>query len=330
MEVGKISETILKRSIFKQIGHRRREILARPGVGEDCAVVEFGPDEVAVLSTDPITGTVNEIGTLAVHITANDIASGGAELIGILLTVILPEGTEESQLKEMVQDVERACESLNIEIMGGHTEVSLAVNQPIITVTGVGKAKKDEVVLTKGLKPGQDLVMTKWAGVEGTAILAKDREEVLGKRYDREWIQQAKEFINYISVVKDAGIAKKVGVSTMHDVTEGGIFGALWEIASASGVGVTVDLKKIPIRQETIEICEFFDISPYMLISSGCLLIGTDQGEKMVLALKEAGIHAAVIGTATQGKDKIVLNGSETRYLEPPKSDELYKALNRP
>lgn len=327
MKVGKIPETVLKRSVFKQIRHRREEVLVRPGVGEDCAVIGVGPEEVLVLSTDPITGTANEIGTLAVHITANDIASGGAELIGIMLTIILPDGSEECQLKDMMRDIEKVCSELDIEVIGGHTEVSRAVYQPIVTVTGVGKMARSDIITTAGLKPGQELVMTKWAGIEGTAIIAAEKEKVLSSRYTAELVDTARSFISYISVVRDARVAKRTGVSAMHDVTEGGIFGALWEMACASGVGIEVDLKKIPVRQETIEICEYFDLNPYMLISSGSLLVGTDKGNELVDNLKKEGISAAVIGRVTDNNDKVIINEDEVRYLEPPKSDELYKAL---
>lgn len=326
MKIGKVPESVLKRSIFKQIGHRRKEVLVSPGVGKDCSLIDLSADEAVVLSTDPITGTASEIGTLAVHITANDIAASGAELIGIMLTILLPDGARESELKELMEKVEEICKELNIEVLGGHTEVTAAVNQPIVTVTGVGKIHKEEITTTAGLKPSDELVMTKWAGLEGTAILAADKEEELATQYSRDFIQNGKDMLQYISVIKDAKIAKEVGISAMHDITEGGIFGALWEIASSSNVGLIVDLKKIPIKQETVEICEFFDLNPYMLMSSGCLLIATKKGNEMVEILQREGIPAAVIGRVTAGNERIVLNEDEKRYLEPPKTDELYKA----
>lgn len=325
MKVGKIPETVLKRSVFKQIKHRRDEILVRPGVGEDCSVVGVSPDEVIVLSTDPITGTMNDIGKLAVHITANDIVSSGADMIGIMLTIILPDGARESDLREMMMEIESVCAELNIEVIGGHTEVSEAVNQPIITVTGVGKMSKQDVIKTAGLIPGQEIVMTKWAGLEGTAIIAKAKEEELVSKYTRDFIGEAKNFINYISVVKEAKIGKELGVTSMHDVTEGGIFGALWEVAAASNVGLEIDLKNIPLRQETVEICEFFDLNPYLLISSGSMLMSTDKGNELVRELEKAGIKATILGKVTKGHERIIINEDEIRYLEPPKSDELYK-----
>jgi len=327
MKIGKISETVLKRSVLNQIGHRREEVLVGPAVGEDCSILAIEQDEVIVLSTDPITGAVKDIGTLAVNITANDIASNGAEVFGLMLSVLLPEGTEESELRAMMTDIEEVCIELNLEVIGGHTEITKAVNQPIVTVTGVGKMKRNEIIKTAGASPGQEIVMTKWAGLEGTAIIASEKEEELRTKYAASFIENAKEFINYISVVPEAVVARAVGVTSMHDVTEGGIFGALWEIGAASKVGLEVDLKKILLKQETVEICEFYDLNPYMLISSGSMLIITDRANQLVESLKSEGIAAAVIGRITPGNDRIIVNDDERRYLEPPKSDELYKVM---
>lgn len=327
MNPGKIPETVLKRSVLNQIKQRRKEILVGPDVGEDCSILEVGEDEVIVLSTDPITGTVRDIGTFAVHITANDIASSGADLIGIMLTILLPEGVSEAELRAMMQDVEAVCLRLEIDIIGGHTEVTKAVNQPIITVTGVGKMKRSDIIKTSGAKPGQEIVMTKWAGLEGTAIIAAEKEKELLTKYTVSFIHGAKRMLEDISVVPEAKVARAIGVTSMHDVTEGGIFGALWEIGAASKVGLEVDLKKIQLKQETVEICEFYNINPYMLISSGSMLMVTDQANHLVDRLRQEGIMAAVIGRITEGNDRIIINEDERRFLEPPKSDELYKVM---
>lgn len=325
MEIGKVPENVLKRSVFKKLRVKRPEVLVHSGIGEDCSALVL-EDEAMVLSTDPITGTAKDIGRLAFHITANDIASSGAELVGMLLTIIFPPGSQEKELKEIMEDVTKLAEQYNVEILGGHTEVSAAVSQTLISVTGVGKAARDKLIQTSGLKPGQDLVVTKWIGLEGTSILAKEKEEQLRKKLPSDMVETAKGFDQYLSVVPDAKIAMEIGVTAMHDVTEGGIFGALWEMAAASGTGLEVDLHKIPIRQETVEVCEVFDINPYMLISSGAMLIGTDHGCRLVEELKKAGIHSAVVGYATEGNDRVVINGEERRFLEPPKTDELFRA----
>lgn len=295
------------------------------GVGEDCAAVKLAADEMFVLSTDPITGTVEDIGKLAIQITLNDLASAGAAPIGVLLTILLPEDTTEAGLKEIMAQVEEACQAADVQVMGGHTEVTAAVNQAIITVCGVGKVKDGKVISTAGARAGMDILVTKWIGIEGTSIIAKEQEERLRERFSVPFIESAKGLDCFLSVLPEAEIAVRCGVCAMHDVTEGGIFGALWEMAEASGVGLEIDVKKIPIRQETVEICEFFGINPYQLISSGCMLMAAENGMTLQRELEKAGICASIIGKATEGNDRVLLNEDERRFLEPPKTDELYK-----
>lgn len=327
MKIGKVSESVLKRSVLKEIKTKRPEILLGAGVGEDCAAVMVAEDEVLVLSTDPITGASQDVGLYAIQITANDLASSGAEPVGVMVTLLLPEETEEADLKQLMRQMQENCEKLHMQIMGGHTEVTKVVNQPVVTVTGVGKAKKDSLISTGGAKPGCDIVVTKWIGLEGTGIIASEKEAELSERFSNDFIKKAQSFKEYLSVVPEGMIAVKNHVKAMHDVTEGGIFGALWEMAEASGVGLEVDLLKIPVKQETIEVCEFFGINPYELISSGSMLMATEDGNGLVQALEKEGIAATVIGKATAGNDRVLLNQEERRFLEPPKTDELYKVV---
>jgi len=325
MEIGKVPESVLKRAVFRQLHTRRKEVLVGASVGEDCAAVQLAPDEVFVLSTDPITGATKDTGRLAVQITANDLASAGAEPVGILLTVLLPPSAEEPLIRKLMQEVEEICEELHVQAMGGHTEITAAVNQPVLCVTGVGKVKKGRLVTTGGARAGDDVLVTKWIGIEGTSIIAKEKEEELLQRFSRSFVEEAKGFDRFLSVVPEAATAVKSGVSAMHDVTEGGIYGALWELAEASGIGLEIDLKAIPIRQETVEICEYYHLNPYHLISSGCMLMTSPDGLGLLRELKKAGIAAAVIGRCVDGKARKIINGEEEAYLERPKTDELYK-----
>lgn len=325
MEIGKVPEAVLKRAVFRQIHTRREEVLVGAGVGEDCAALQLGPDEVFVLSTDPITGTDKNTGELAVQITANDLASAGAEPVALLLTVLLPVTADEPMIRRLMKEVDEACEKLHIQVVGGHTEVTAVVNQPVISVTGIGKAKKGHLVTTGGAGIGDDVVATKWIGIEGTSIIAREKEQELLERFAAPFVEEAKNFDRFLSVVPDAAAAVKSGVTAMHDVTEGGIYGALWELAEASGVGLEIDLKKIPVRQETIELCEYYRLNPYQLISSGCMLMTAPDGRRLVRDLEKAGIHATLIGRCVDGKAKRILNGEDTAYLERPKTDELYK-----
>ncbi|PKM56728.1 MAG: hydrogenase maturation factor [Firmicutes bacterium HGW-Firmicutes-3] len=327
MEIGKVSETVLKRTILKPLSVKREEVIHGPGIGEDCCVLKFPNEDLIVMSTDPITGTTKEIGKLAVHVTANDIASSGATLVGILLTILLPKGFLEEDLKIIMQDVNEVCTTLNVQVLGGHTEVTGAVNQPIVSVTGIGRATDASLAMSCNLDPGDDLVMTKWAGIEGTGIIALEKEAELRGQIKESLIEEAKKFTSLISVVEDSAAAMKHGVKAMHDITEGGVYGALWEMAASAKVGFEVQLDSIPIRRETIEICEFYGINPYQLISSGALLIGTQDGPGLVKVLGEAGIHSAHIGKVTSGKQRLIISDQIRQTLKPPQSDELYKVI---
>ena len=328
MNIGKLPENVLKRSVFKQLHTKRKEVLQGAGVGEDCAAILLGADEMFVVSTDPITGTTQDIGRMGMLVTLNDLASAGAEPVGVLLTALLPENITEPQIRQIMQQIDGECEKYHVQVMGGHTEITRAVNQPVLTVTGIGKALKGKMISTGGARPGDDMVITKWIAIEGTVILAKEKEMELLDRFPKNMIEEAKKMEKYLSVVPEAAVAVRSGVSAMHDVTEGGIFGALWEMAEASGVGLEIDLKKIPVRQESIEICEYFGINPYELISSGSMLIAASDGNMLVRNLEKEGIPAAVVGKAMEGNDRILINDGEVRFLEPPKTDELYKVLN--
>jgi Hydrogenase maturation factor len=325
MKIGKLPEPALLRSVLKQINHRREEVLIGPALGQDCAVLSLAEDEVITLSSDPITGTASDLGSHSIHITANDLAAAGAEPIGVMLTIMLPSRVKESALKQIMQDAESTCASLGMEILGGHTEVTDVVNQPVISVTGVGKVKKNELLLSTQMRPEQDIVVSKWVGLEATAILAKEKETQLRTVFTEDFINTAKRFDQYLSVIPEAKVAKDCGASAMHDITEGGILGALWEMSNGAGVGIEVDLRKIPIRQETVEICEFFKVNPYLIMSSGSMLIATDDGAKLVAKLKAAQIEATVIGRSNASNKRIVKKGDEVRYLDKPQADELYR-----
>lgn len=325
MKIGKVQESVLKRSVLRQLKTRRGEIILGAGLGEDCAILAPGEGEIVLLSSDPITGTGKDMARYGIHASANDIAASGGEPTAVLLTILLPPSCEEKELRELMAQAEETCASLHIQIAGGHTEVTDAVNRMVLTVTAVGKAAAGTAVATGTAKPDGDLVVTKWIALEGTSIAAKEKEEQLRTRFPGFLVEEAMAFDRYLSIIPEAAVAGKSGVWAMTDVTEGGIFGALWEMAESSGVGLEIDLKKLPIRQETVEICNFLDCNPYELISGGSLLIAAENGADLVRKLEAEKIPAAVVGRTTRGKDRIVKNGEEKRFLEPAKPDELYQ-----
>lgn len=326
MEQGKLPMELLKKLVFENIKGRNPHVMLRPEIGEDCAAIRFG-DYACVLSTDPITGADKGAGTLAVHISCNDIASCGVKPIGIMITLMVPvDGTKED-IDRVMKEAGKAAEELGVEIIGGHTEITAAVNKMVISTTAIGKVDIDRIITTKGAMPGDDVVMTKWAGLEGTSIIASDLEEELLHVLEKEEIKEAQSFIKHISVVPEGVLAGEYKVHSMHDVTEGGILGAAWEIAEISGVGIEIYLDSIPVKEVTRKICDYFGINPYGLISSGSMIMSCKDGHKLVQLLKGKGIQATIIGKITE-KEKLIVNKDGTStLLKPPEADELFKIV---
>ena len=327
MKIGKVPVEILKKQIIGRITTRREEVLVGSAVGEDCAVLDFG-DELCVISTDPITGAVAEIGSLAIDIACNDIASNGAEPVAVMMTVLAPEGTTAEDLSQIMEDAAGAAKRVNVEIMGGHTEITDVVNRVLISTVALGKHSRNAMVTTAGAQVGDVVFMTKAAGLEGTAILAHDQEEKLKEQVSSEVLTNAKALKHQISVVPEGIIAGRVGAHSMHDATEGGVLGALWELAEASQKGLIIELDQIPVLPETQAICQVFQIDPYRLISSGVMVmtVPPQRQQAMKDALSEAGISWAVLGTVTEG-DRILVKDGVSLPMNPPDVDELYRAL---
>lgn len=343
MKTGKISESVLKRSVLKNIHTRREEVIKGAERGSDCAFFRYGDfashDERAhkyfAASSETVALPVKDAGSMAVMAAVNNLAAGGAECFAVMVSLVLPKEAEETELQELTKQIEKTCAAHRIQIAGGHTEVSSGVKNPVITVTALGKAVLDGTAnplqarrSEKAAAPaGLTIVMTKWIGLEGTMILAREKERELLTRYPLPLIEAAQGFEKYLPILPEAATALKSGVYTMHDLRNGGVFGGLWELSRRMGVGLSIDLKKIPVKQETIEICEFFDLNPYELLSGGSLLIAASDGEALVEELKKTGVFAAVIGKTTDNNDKIIRSGEEVRFLEPTKPDEILKVL---
>ncbi len=325
MKIGKAPENILVRSVLKQLKKKREEVLQGSAFGEQNSVIDISSKNRLVLSTNPFIGTKKEAGEFGLFEAINDVAISGAEPIAILVSILLPANMEEKGLKRIMEDLRIQCQKYQIDVVGGHTEVTPAVNEPVLTITAVGVTKENTTFCSSALKPSQEIVMTKWCGQSGTARLSLRKEQELKKRYPDDFLEGAKKLREQLFIMKEMNVIKEYGTCAIHHVAKGGVFGALWEFAAAGKVGLNIDLMKIPLKQETVEVCEFFDLNPYCLESVGCLLIGTDRGNDVVERLNSAGIPAVVIGKTTKNHDRIIKNGEEERYLEPPKSDEINK-----
>lgn len=322
MKAGKINWDDLKRIIYNNRGKERSEVRIGGGVGEDCAVVNFG-DYECVISTDPITAATNNIGRLAVNINCNDIASSGVEPLAIMVTILAPEEATIDDLEMVMKEISEECKKLNVAIIGGHTEITKAVNQMIVSCTVLGRTLANKAVLTKGACLGDDIVVSKYIALEGTSILANDFQEKAKLFLTPEELLKAKALTDNLSVVKEGKIAGEFGVSSMHDITEGGILGALWEMAEASELGFEVYEDKMPILDISKKLCEGFKIDPLKFISSGSMLITTSDGEGLVKVLKDNKINASIIGKVTEEKGVLISNGIKKEVL-PPQRDELF------
>jgi len=329
---GKVPVEILERIVFKNLGTKRQEVVLGPSAGFDGAVIDLG-EKSLIVSMDPITGAVEQIGWLAVNVNANDVATFGVEPAFFSSCILLPENADEQTVEAICSQMNRASKNLGIAIIGGHCEVTPGLANPIVIGCAMGVTSKGRYVTAGGAKPGDKLILTKSAGVEGTAILATEFYDLLLKNgLNKKLLKSAQRFFKKISVVKEAVLAFKTGgVNAMHDPTEGGVLGGVYEIAVASNLGVKIFEEKIPVAKETVEICNFFRIDPLKLISSGALLIASkpEYVERIVEKLDKNGIEASVIGEFLAAKDQLLVRKNGTSEALRPASDHLWLALSK-
>lgn len=325
MKIGKMPEQIMDRAVIKQIKKRNEELILKPKYGVDFAVLELKENENLVTTTNTTTLHNIDIAKISLYSVINNLSISNAKMLGIEVTILLPNKTDEQILRKIIKELEDTCKEYNMSIFGGHTEITDVVNKVVITITGYGSVNKDNLITSMGAKPESDIILTKWIGLESTFYLANQKEKELLTRYPKNFIENAKNFINYIPIIKEVNICKDFPILAMHDVAYGGIFGALWEVAVASKVGLEVDLQKLPMKQETVEFTEFFDLNPYQISSRGSLIIIVEKGNDVVNELNKNGINAVIIGKTTKNvNERIVYNEDERRFLEPPRKDMIY------
>ncbi len=318
LRLGKLDNDDLECLVLKKFRRVRPESLSSPTIGQDCALLDLGGD-LAVLSCDPITSaSVAHLGRLTVHVSCNDAAAAGAEPVGLLVTLLMPPSGSMEQIAQIADDLSQAAQLANVDILGGHTEVTDAVTRAVTSATVVARQPKNAAL--RGMRPGDAIVLTKSAAIEGTTILAEDFAPRLSALPD-SILAAARAMTSQLSIVPESRIAMQHGASAMHDVTEGGVLGAAWELGYANSCAVTIDTSAIPVREETKQICAALALDPLRLIGSGSLLIACEDGERLVSALLSCGIPAAVIGQAIEG-DQSFADGI---LLEEPHADELYR-----
>ncbi|HEY4822754.1 MAG TPA: AIR synthase family protein [Candidatus Bathyarchaeia archaeon] len=326
-KVGKVPPSTLLRAVYPYLGRKSRSLLIGPGIGRDAAAIGYG-NKVLVFSTDPITGTATHIGRHSVHINANDIATAGARPIWYLCTILLPPDADEISLRQIMADVDDAAKSLGITVVGGHTEVTPGLTRPIIAGFMVGETTRQRLLSSEGGREGDKVLLTKTAGLEGTAILATDYANKLSD-LEPKTLDRARMFSEQISVVKEALTAARIrGVHAMHDPTEGGVLNGLWELAEASNLGIEVDADNIPVAPETGRVCRVLGLDPLRLMSSGSLLVAVDhaKAETVARALRRIPVRVSEVGRLTSTSNgRYVARGPRRLKLEAVPTDELYK-----
>lgn len=325
MKIGKVSQTVLKRSMLKPLQFKREETMFDPSVEEMCFGVECSEGEQLLYSSAVLYGDEKDLGVFALAKVLNDLATRGAKMIGAGIHIMLPPHAYESRLKAMMEHIETAGSAHGVQVLNAKAEICPVISKAIVYMSGVGVLKQGELMQSSMGKPEQDIVLLKWIGLEGTFRAMREKEEELKKRFVNTFLNQICQMETEIFSAKEIEIAKEHGASAMHQITEGGILATLWEMAEASDVGLEVDLKKMTIRQETVEVCEFCHLNPYQLTSVGSVLIFTDRGEELVQKYEEAGIKATLLGRTTKEPARVILGGEEKRFLDRPSTDELLK-----
>lgn len=320
MKIGKISESVLKRTVIKEIKYKNKTVKKGSAVGSDGAVFATdGRDMVSSIST--YMGDIILCGKRAFAGAVNSVAAGEAKPFAVQVSVLMPESIKENRLRALMVTLHDMGEAIGVQIAGGHTETVSGIEKPVITVTAYGyREKMFDGQTYKGLDEGYDIVMIGEAGLEGTAVLAIEKETALRERFTAGYIEKAKAYAEGLVIVNEAAVAVQHGGRAMHDTSKGGIFGALWELGERLKCGLEVNLRAIPIKQETIEICEHFDLNPYFINSSGALLVVVKDGESLVRSMTGTKKPVSVIGHTVSGHQKTIINNDEKRYLESPRS----------
>lgn len=320
MHIGKFPEISYKRAVLKKMSHISENM--KPGV--DAATIRL-EDVTFVMSSNCILEWFEGCEFYYLQKTVNCLAEKGGEPSGIQLEWNLPEKYDERKLGEKMKAINREADRMNLPVLQCRVYKG-KVESAILHITVVGTT--DKQLIPKNIKEGMDIVMAGTAGCGATAILSAIYEKELKKKFPGAFVRECLQFWDFLSVEEAAGIAKKYDIAYMHNVSDGGVYGAVWEIGSCCDKGVLVDVKNIPIWQHSIEVAEFLNVNPYMLEGTGALLIVCENGKKIVDELRENNIMSSMIGQITDNNDRIVRNDDENRFLEPSRGDKIYELIH--
>ncbi|MCM1494575.1 MAG: AIR synthase-related protein [Bacteroides sp.] len=324
MKSGKLTEAQCKRSILRLLPASGAAVIQGAGIGYDYGAVQLNKDCQMVTAISTMTLAVPEPEKYTFWKALNKLETSGAVPVAIMVNLLLPARGSESRIREITGNLANLCMLHNLEYLGGHTELLEELRTPAVTVIAYGSQEEQRYSI-RNVKPGESILMLGYTAMEATAMLLADKWEELNTRYAAGYLEGAGVLGKDLSLHRAIAALSGEKVTYIHDISTGGVFAALWELGEGAGCGLEAFLRTIPIRQETVEICEFFDINPYMAMGGGSALVVTPEAEAVLEQLKQHEIFAIRIGQTTEQNDRIVTNADYTRYLEPPKGDEIYK-----
>ncbi len=337
MKIGKIDDEVFRSLVLRRLGKRDRTVLVPPRAGVDAGVVDLGGGKVLVVAEDPIFTMprlpLETFGWFTVHIGASDVAVMGVRPRYMTYSLLLPPETGRAELGTIVDSIHRAARDLGIAIVGGHTGFYPGFQAPTIGgITVFAVARKSEFVTPAGARPGDEVLLTKGPAIETAGLLAALREEELLASHPAALVESAKRLCFQMSVVEDALTAKAAGgVTAMHDATEGGVVGGLYDIAAASGVGMEVEESLFVYPEEVRMVCEAFGLDPAAAIAEGSLLVTARPGSsgRIVSRLKRKGIASSVVGRVVADKRRRTLKRWDGRVvpLAIPEQDPFWPAF---
>jgi len=330
---GKLPNSMLAQ-ILHGFSFEDPALLIKAGVGEDIAAADIQGEEVLILKSDPITFATDAVGNYAVLVNANDIATCGATPRWLLTTLLFPSGSSTSEIQKIMHNLNRIASKYDITLCGGHTEITDAVTRPVVVGSLAGTVDRRTLIDKKNMKMGDALLMTKAAAVEGTAIIAREMaHKLLSMGFNEHEIDVCKRFLDHISILEEAGIARDIGgVTAMHDVTEGGLATAVAELGIAGQHQLRINMDRIPVFPQTQRICDLFNLSPLGLIGSGSLLIccHPDAKSSIMTGIRNAGIEVSDIGSVLdKGEGVQAVNGGRPVAWPEFEVDEIARLFNR-
>ncbi|MCI8638826.1 MAG: hypothetical protein HFG41_06715 [Coprococcus sp.] len=323
MEPGRASQTVYRRSILKQLHNDTHAALFPLGQEESCYGISCKEKEQILSCSVSLFGNEKDLCVFAIAQAANHLAAKGAVARGVSIQILLPDFAFESRVKAMYQAASAAASAHEIEILKADAQFIPGLHTTIVSVSALGCVEQGVILRQSRMaQPGEDIVLLKKIALEGALRVRRAKEEEAAARFAPFFLERLEAQKEQIFSMREIRAAASAGsVSALHQIVDGGILAALWDIAESAGIGLTVDLRKIAVGQETIEVCELFHLNPYQLTSAGSALVITKKGEELADTMIREGVPAVVIGHTQKGKERLVMNGDDKRCLNRPAPD---------